>query len=120
MKAQNLGNIWTFNTRNFVVSVDAFEDYDMDLSWDGDGSVREQLESGELIGFAVRAQVRHIPTGIESEDWLGGCIYKSLEEFRDHNRNAGQGGSYFADMVASSIAEFRKLAQKARSIAVHA
>lgn len=87
MNRYHFGNIRTFETRNFRVSVDAYEDEDTDLSFDETGRVCEQLKRGELIAFSVDVTVTHKPTGIElGTDSLGGCIYKSIEEFQDHRK----------------------------------
>lgn len=119
MQACTLGVIREFKTKNFTVRVIAHEDDDLDLSWDDDGSVRKGLESGELIAFQVSALVYYRGRSVGA-DYLGGCIYKSIEEFMDHkecgkqNREyaakgeTGRCGSYFSDMVHSAIAEARK------------
>lgn len=102
------------------MAVDAYAEDVLDLSWDDDGSVRKGLESGELIGFCVEATVYYNGNEVAS-DTLGGCIYKSIEEFQDHrecgkqNRQwaeqgkPGQCGSYFKDMIHAAIAEARKV-----------
>jgi hypothetical protein len=80
-----IGNIRTFETANFRVSVDAEYDFDTDLSFDETGKTREQLESGELIAFQVAVTVTHKDSGMElGTDYLGGCIYKSIDAFQDH------------------------------------
>ena len=80
-----IGNIRTFETTNFRVSVDAEYDWDTDLSFDETGEVRHKLESGEFVAFQVAVTVTHKPTGAElGADYLGGCIYKSIAEFQDH------------------------------------
>lgn len=109
-----------FVTPRFRVIVDAAEDYDLDLSWDDDGSTAKALAAGRLIAFAVRARVLHRASGAElASDYLGGCIYESFDAFMDHrecgrqNRQyaaegkTGRCGSYFADMIANVIAEAR-------------
>ncbi len=78
-----IGIIREFKTENFHVIVDAVEENDLDLSWDEDGSTREGLENGTLIAFCARARV--FLRGIEiASDYLGNCVYKSLEDFADH------------------------------------
>ncbi len=121
MRYASLGTIREFNTPNFRVIVDATEDYDVDLSFDEDGSVRKDLESGRLISFCVRAQVFHKETGdLLASDYLGNCIYKSLEDFADHkecgkqNREyeargeSGRCGSYFSDMITTVCKKARQ------------
>ena len=80
--------IYKFKTPRFTVGVRAFEDNDVDLSFDEDGSIAQQLNDGGLVAFQVQARV--LFTGgfgspIElGEDGLGGCIYESPKAFRDH------------------------------------
>lgn len=120
MAPYKLGRIRQFHTKNFTVAVDAYEDYETDLSFDEDGSVRKDLERGRLVAFFVEASVFYKGNKISS-DSLGGCIYKSIEEFQDHrecgkqNREwSAQGkdarcGSYFKDMIHSAIREARQV-----------
>lgn len=116
-----IGVIREFQTPNFRVIVDALPDDNMDLSWDDDGSTREGIESGKYVAFCARARVIHRATGAElASDYLGGCVYESLEAFADHiacgryNRElAAKGdtarcGSYFTDMVHTVIREARE------------
>jgi hypothetical protein len=78
-----IGTIREFKTNNFHVVIDAVEEFDLDLSWDEDGSTREGLDNGSLIAFCARARVFF--RGLEiASDYLGGCIYKSLADFEDH------------------------------------
>ena len=84
-----IGIIREFKTQNFHVKVDAIEETDLDLSWDDDGYTKRGLEDGSLIAFVARARVYF--RGLEvSSDYLGGCIYKSLEDFADHKECAKQ------------------------------
>src|SRR6266404_1369086 len=78
-----IGTIRECKTQNFHVVVDAVEEFDLDLSWDENGSTRRGLENGTLIAFCARARVFLRGKEIAS-DYLGGCIYKSLEDFADH------------------------------------
>ncbi len=83
MPHSKIGTIREFKTQNFHVVVDAVEEFDLDLSWDENGSTREGLENGSLIAFCARARVFF--RGLEiASDYLGGCIYKSLADFEDH------------------------------------
>ena len=130
MREQSLGIIREFKTRNFRVIVDAVEDYDVDLSFDDTGEVRAKLESGEYVCFTARARVIHNALGEVGTDYLGGCIYSSLDEFQDHRECAAQTrklresgsnavcGSYFADMVAESIKGARATIRKSQAIRV--
>jgi hypothetical protein len=117
--------IYKFKTPRFTVEVRAFEDNDVDLSFDEDGSIAQQLNDGGLVAFQVQARV--LFTGgfgspIElGEDWLGGCIYESPKAFRDHfgvrqqerELSAKHGGPvsvccYFSSMVREAIRQARE------------
>ncbi len=111
-----IGNIWMFKTARFAVTVSAAYDSDLDLSFDDTGEVRERLESGEFIGFWVKASVTLDGAEIAC-DTLGGCIYAEIAEFRDHlGRNAKGHGSYFSDMVHEAVREARKAIARLQSI----
>jgi hypothetical protein len=83
MPSSKLGTIREFKTKNFHVVIDAVEECDLDLSWDEDGSTRKGLENGSLIAFCARARVFLRGKEIAS-DYLGNCVYRSLEDFADH------------------------------------
>jgi hypothetical protein len=83
MSTAKIGTIREFKTKNFHVVIDAVEECDLDLSWDEDGSTRKGLENGTLIAFCARARVFLRGSEI-AKDYLGNCIYKSLEDFADH------------------------------------
>lgn len=119
--------IWSFRTAQFRVTVDAGEDFDLDLSWDDDGSVRAGLESGKLTSFMVRARCVHVPSGAETEDFLGGCIHESVSDFRDHvginekgRRDGCNYGSYFSDMVRTVTGEMRDKLRAAAAVKLRA
>ena len=67
-----LENIYTFNTRNFTISVDAMEENYPDFSFDDTGETQEMIERGDWLCFAVRASVSFRGSDI-SEDYLGNC-----------------------------------------------
>ena len=129
MSTAKIGTIREFKTKNFHVVIDAVEEFDLDLSWDEDGSTREGLENGTLIAFCARARVFLRGSEIAS-DYLGGCIYKSLEDFADHKECgkqnaeferqgvAGRCGSYFSDMIATVCDEARKTLTEQRKVYV--
>lgn len=126
-----LGTMRTFKTKNFTVIADAIEEDSPDFSFDDTGETFKKVESGEWLCFTARVRVlfhgREIVT-----DYLGNCIYESLEKFMDHkecgkqNRDyAAQGkegrcGSYFSDMIHRAIAEARKGLKEAQAITVRA
>lgn len=106
----------------------AEDDYDLDLSFDDDGSVRKDLESGKLCSFRVKTAIFFRGNEI-SADYLGGCIYARPSDFMDHRgiRNyvppggkAGQCGSYFSDMIRTAISEARVVIAKMQGIKLRA
>lgn len=100
--------IWQFKTAQFAVTFEALPEYDLDLSWDDDGSIREGLESGLYVAFVAKVAVHYQGREVAA-DYLGGCIYESPEAFMDHKGIAKGCGSYFSDMVRHAIAEARKV-----------
>lgn len=106
---QTLENIYTFNTRNFTVKVDAMEEPFPDFSFDETGETQEMIERGDWLCFAVKATLSF--RGMEiAEDYLGQCIYENTQDFRDHlgiAKHKGT-GSYFSDMIRNVISEGRK------------
>jgi hypothetical protein len=92
--------IWSFDTARCNVICDVAPDYDLDLSWDDDGSTAAGLESGKYVAFVAR--VRVLIDGVEAGcDYLGGCIYESARQFIDPR-------DYFGDMVREAIRQARK------------
>ncbi len=124
-----LGTMRTFKTKNFTVEVTAEEEYDVDLSWDDDGSTREGLENGTLIAFCAKATVYYRGREIAT-DYLGNCIYKSLDDFMDHKEcgkqnkeyaakgEPGRCGSYFRDMITEVCGDARKEIETLQSVRV--
>lgn len=100
--------VWEFKTDKFKVSLEIEPEYDLDLSWDDDGSVREGLETGQYIAFVAKVAVYW--QGLElGSSYLGQCIYEDAASFRDHIGSKPKGyGSYFSDMVREAIAEARR------------
>lgn len=115
---RRLGTMREFKTAHFLVRAEALEECDLDLSFDEDGSVREDLNSGRLIAFCAHVAVYYKGLKI-GEDYLGNCIYRSLNDFMDHkecgkqNREwaqqgkTGKCGSYFSDMIREAITDAR-------------
>lgn len=126
-----IGTIRKFETRNFSIVIDAVEDYDVDLSWDETGEVREKLESGEFQSFTVRA-IAYLNGAEVASDYLGGCIYGDISEFQDHRQCGAQTrklraegskavcGSYFSDMVRNVCEQARETVRKMQSVKVRA
>jgi hypothetical protein len=126
---QSIGTIREFHTRNFKVIVDALPEDDLDLSFDETGEVARKLDNGTFIAFVARARVL-FHGSIVGTDYLGGCIYESLDAFQDHrecgkqNRKwerqgkTGRCGSYFHDMIREACAEARKHVRDFKAIRV--
>lgn len=112
--------IWSFKTPNFTITVTAEEEFDLDLSFDETGETTEKINSGDLCAFCAKASVRFHGAEIGT-DYLGGCIYESPRDFRDHvglaikSRADGRNyGSYFPDMVREAIREAREFIADAK------
>jgi hypothetical protein len=115
-----ISNIYTFRTAQFLLTVDAFVDPDLDTSWDETGDVIEGLDSGRYVSFMVRTRLVHGDSGLEAEDWLGNCIYESPAAFMDHRgikKHPGC-GSYFSDMVRTVCDEMRATLARTQTIKV--
>ena len=115
--------VWTFETARFRIELRAHDCESPDLSWDEDGSVADGIHDGDLIIFD--AQVVVLLDGCEiASDWLGQCIYRSMDDLigghRDPdpmNRNstlmrAAKGSNviichYFPSMVREAVRETR-------------
>jgi|ERR1700752_259282 len=98
--SHKIGTMREFNTKNFKVVCDALEEDDLDLSFDEDGSTRKGLKSGALMAFVARVRVFFQGKEVGA-DYLGGCIYKSLEDFMDHRE-------CFHYMICEAIGKARK------------
>lgn len=83
-----LGTIREWKTENFHVIIDAVEEECPDLSW-ADEETLHRLEIGSLVNFTARARVFLRGKEIAS-DYLGNCIYKSLDDFQDHKECAAE------------------------------
>lgn len=137
---RTIETIRTFKRRNFSVVVNAVEDFDLDLSWDEDGSTRKGLESGEFCSFGVVVTVYARGSEIGS-DSLWGCIYRTPLEFMDHfgtrvqareyqakeNRKAKREKReplkcciccYFSGMVREAIRNARKEIEKLKELSL--
>jgi hypothetical protein len=90
--------VWTFRTAQFDIILEFGPEYDLDLSWDENGSVADGLARGTLFAFVARVAVKHNGMTI-GEDYLGECIYASERDFMR--------GGYFRDMVRCAIADAR-------------
>jgi hypothetical protein len=122
MAEYTLGTIAEFKTAQFTVIVDAVEEFDLDLSWDEDGATARGLESGELIAFAARARVFHDTLGELARDYLGDCVYESLQDFRrsvgtctDLKTGRVTRAGYCGAMVRTACDEARKRLRQVRN-----
>ena len=70
----------TRHTDAFTIQFQALEEYDLDLSFDEDGSIREALDCGELVAFCAAVFVYYKGAEIGSS-FLGNCIYRDPREF---------------------------------------
>jgi len=75
--------MWRFETARFAVVWTISDCYDLDLSWDATGEVREKLESGEYQAFDSAVTV-YLDGREIAADYLGQSIYADPAEFRDH------------------------------------
>jgi hypothetical protein len=84
-----IGTIREFKTQNFHVVVDAVEENCPDLSFDYTGETARKIDNVIFILFCARA--RCFFRGLEvASDYLGNCIYKSLDDFQDHKECGAQ------------------------------
>lgn len=126
---------WEFHTRNISVYFETTpEDMDPADSFEFDEDV-EAVRNGDVEWFCARVRIT-TAQGLElASDYLGGCAYKSVDEFinghRDAdpmNRNcsimrAARGENvvichYFPGMIAEAAKEARKALRRLHTIPV--
>jgi hypothetical protein len=99
--------LWTFKTRNFTVTWNITDCYDLDLSWCETGETAENLASGLWVAFDSVVEVAYRGETIGTAH-LGQSIYENPADFRDHiGMNARGHGSYFSQMVREAVSEAR-------------
>lgn len=103
---------WEFKTAEFTLTLSAEQDYELDLSWDETGETLAALESGRFVAFVARVRLEH-DSGITADDYLGGCIYESVDAFRLE-------GGYFRDMVRAVCADMRASLARAGAVKLRA
>lgn len=131
------GEIWSFATKNFRVALEvAPEDTDPEGSFELEEDV-EFARQGGAAWFCARVAVYGSGGAEIGTDYLGGCSYRSFEEFyqshRDKdpmNRNcsimrAAQGDNvcichYFPSMVSEAVSDARKNLAHVQSIKMRA
>lgn len=102
--------IWTFKTKNFAVTLDvAPEDMDPADSFEFDEDI-QAIRNGDVDWFVARVAVR-FNGSIIGDDYLGGCAYRSVHDFR---KDSG----YFNDMVRQAVTEARKELVRLQSVKV--
>jgi hypothetical protein len=92
---------------NIELRLTAEPEWDLDLSWDEDGSTRDALGRGLYVSFVAKVSV--LRKGIEiGADYLGGCIYESLDDFAQgaNPKNA----DYCRDMMHEAVQHAREWA----------
>lgn len=100
--------IWTFNTKNFYVTLACEPEQNPDLSWDETGETRANLESGLWDCVMFRVAVFSQAGDMLGADYLGESIYADVRDFRkEHIGARGAHGSYFRDMVSEAIKQAR-------------
>jgi hypothetical protein len=112
------------------VIVDAIDEDSPDISFDETDETRTKLENGTWVIFCARARVIHDTLGEIASDYLGNCIYESLDAFMDHKEcgarnkqlaaagHEGRCGSYFRDMIRTVCREARAAIENAQTIKV--
>lgn len=79
----------TFKTARFTVRLAVAPEVDAPADWADDGTI-DRIDRGELAWFVARVTLE-CDGAIIASDYLGGCCYKSVDQFRRDN--------YFHDMV---------------------
>jgi hypothetical protein len=95
--------VYTFKTARFALELAIEPEYNYMPDWDFESdeerdALIERIETGRTLWFVARVRVlldgREIAT-----DYLGGCGYNTIEEFRRDG--------YFYDMARSAIKDAR-------------
>ena len=83
-----------------VLSI-ADEDHapDWDMTEEEKAELIGQIERGVMLWFCAKVEAKKagVTLGV---DYLGGCCYRSIEEFMQ--------GGYYADMIVEAMTEARK------------
>lgn len=122
--------LWTFQTANFVVGFWAEEEHiDPADSFQFADDIAFARSGEPAAWFAARVSVLLLDTeGEPAEelgvDYLGGCSYRSFEEFyRGHvglgvasRRDGCRYGAYITDMVKQAVADARRTVKARREL----
>lgn len=88
----------TFKTARFTVRLAVAPEWERP-DWDDCENEIERIERGELAWFVARVTVECDGRTLGT-DYLGGCCYESVDQFRRDN--------YFFDMVRSACRQARR------------
>jgi hypothetical protein len=109
-------NLWTFETANFVVSLDCCAEWAPDFSWMEEDDLA-RIESGEWECVSFRVTVADRRGIVIGCDWLGNSIYADVADFRrEHIGARGKWGSYFRDMVHEAVSQARSEVERIASL----
>ena len=95
--------VYTFKTARFALELAVEPEYNYMPDWDFESdeernALIERIETGRTLWFVAR--VRVLLDGREiAADYLGGCCYNTIEEFRRDG--------YFYDMARSALKDAR-------------
>lgn len=78
--------MWSFSYGRFTLVAEIEPSQDLDLSWDEDGEVAENLDNGTYLAFDTRVSVWFKGVMI-AQDWLCQSIYADPEEFFTSHRD---------------------------------
>lgn len=98
---------WEFNTANFRVTLEIEPE---DMAPEDSFQFQEDIDAvrnGDVEWFCAIVAVYYKGRKI-AWDSLGGCAYRSVEDFYTSHRKYKEGG-YFTDMVSEAIREARKV-----------
>jgi hypothetical protein len=122
--------IHSFNTANLTVSTYVEpEQMDPADSFEFDEDI-EAVRNGDVEWFCVKVEVRHSDTGaLLGLSTLGGCAYKSIDDFVNEHRDADPANRncgfntysvchYFPDMIREACGEARATLRKMQSLTV--
>jgi hypothetical protein len=83
-----------YKVRLYLAPEDHLPDWDFESEEDKQETLRK-IDQGLLLWFCAHV-VAEDPQGNEGDDYLGGCCYKSVQDFT-------QPGDYYSDMVHEAI-----------------
>lgn len=90
--------VYTFKTARFTVTLAVAPEYETP-DWDDCEAEIEKINAGELAWFVARVKIECDGREV-GVDYLGGCCYESVDQFRRDN--------YFYAMVRSACRQARR------------